>query len=259
MPIADLQTGKPEGGGTAAIVERFGKMVEDVRQRIEDDFGGHLEALVVPVVGDLVEGCTSQGGRLANDLGVSEQLRVVRRLLLHFFAVLAKLADRVMVMVVPGNHGEVRRDRATTALDNWDVEAVVGAQDALEIAGGFDHVTFAYPSEDDMSLAVEHDGVVIGATHGHVVATQDKFGQWLAGQALGKQPVGQCDLLFAGHHHTFRMQDLGGGRTLVACPAMDGGSAWFTNRKGVSSHVGMVSVEITDHAPYWRAPVLHTA
>jgi hypothetical protein len=26
------------------------------------------------------------------------------------------------------------------------------------------------------------------------------------------------------------MQDLGGGRTLVACPAMDGGSAWFTNR-----------------------------
>lgn len=40
---------------------------------------------------------------------------------------------------------------------------------------------------------------------------------------------------------------------------MDGGSAWFTNRKGVASHVGMVSVEITPEAPYWRAPVLHTA
>jgi hypothetical protein len=51
----------------------------------------------VPVVGDLVEGCTSQGGRLANDIGVSEQLRVVRRLLMHFFAVLAPLADRVLV------------------------------------------------------------------------------------------------------------------------------------------------------------------
>jgi len=32
--------------------------------------------------------------------------------------------------------GEVRRDRATTGRDNWDVEAVVGVQDALEIAGG---------------------------------------------------------------------------------------------------------------------------
>jgi hypothetical protein len=69
--------------------------------------------------------------------------------------------------------------------------------------------------------------------------------------------VGRADILFAGHHHTFRMQDLGGGRTLVACPAMDGGSAWFTNRKGVWSHVGMVSIEIWTEAPYWRAPVLH--
>jgi predicted phosphodiesterase len=208
VPIADLQTGKPEGGGTAAIVERFGKLVAEVRQRIEDDYAGHLEALIVPVVGDLVEGCTSQGGRLANDIGVSEQLRVARRLLLHFFAVLAHLADRVLV--IPGNHGEVRRDRATAARDNWDVEAVVGVADALEIAGGYEHVTFAYPAEDEMSLAVELDsGVVIGATHGHVVGSQDKFGQWLAGQALGKQPVGQADLLFAGHHHTFRMQDRG--------------------------------------------------
>jgi hypothetical protein len=138
------------------------------------------------------------------------------------------------------------------------VEAVVCVQDALEIVGGYDHVNFAYPAEADMSLAIELDGVVIGATHGHVVGTQDKFGQWLAGQALGKQQVGQADLLFAGHHHTFRMQDLGGRRTLVACPAMDGGSAWFTNREGVSSHVGMVSMEITPEAPFWRAPVLHT-
>jgi hypothetical protein len=64
-------------------------------------------------------------------------------------------------------------------VENWDVEAVVGVQDALEIAGGHEHVSFAYPSEDDMSLAVELDGVVIGATPGHVVGTQDKFGQWL--------------------------------------------------------------------------------
>ena len=70
---------------------------------------------------------------------------------------------------------------------------------------------------------------------------------------------GEADLLFAGHRHAFRMPDLGWGRTLVACSAMDGGSARFTNRRGVSSHVGMVSVEITSDAPYWRAPVPHTA
>jgi hypothetical protein len=61
----------------------------------------------------------------------------VRRLLLHVFAVLAHLAHRVLALVIPGNHGELRRDTATIASDNWNIETVVGVQDTLGIAGGY--------------------------------------------------------------------------------------------------------------------------
>jgi hypothetical protein len=44
----------------------------------DSDFGGHLAALVIPVCGDMNEGSASHGGKLPNDLGVTEQVRAVR-------------------------------------------------------------------------------------------------------------------------------------------------------------------------------------
>jgi hypothetical protein len=49
---------------------------------------------------------------------------------------LAPLADRVLVLTVPGNHDEARRDRVTTPGDSWAIEAVAGAADALELWAG---------------------------------------------------------------------------------------------------------------------------
>src|SRR5262249_8020440 len=110
VPLADLQVGKPEGGGTEAIIERFAAGVGAVEERIMTEVGGPGAGLVVPLVGDLIEGITSQGGRLPNDIHVTEQVRVVRRLLIHFFGRLAPMADKVLVLTVPGNHDEARRD-----------------------------------------------------------------------------------------------------------------------------------------------------
>lgn len=39
--------------------------------------GGRVEAIIVALVGDLIEGAVSQGGKLPNGLCVSEQIRVV--------------------------------------------------------------------------------------------------------------------------------------------------------------------------------------
>jgi hypothetical protein len=192
VPLADLQVGKPENGSTQGIIERFAAGVAAIEEGIHREFGGRVSKLVVPLVGDLIEGITSQGGRLPNDLGITEQVRVVRRLLLHFFGRLAPLADSVPVMTVPGNHDEARRDRITPAGDSWAIHLVAQVADAMRLdPERFGHVTFAYPEPDDVTVTVDIGGLVIGATHGHTISNPDKMGTWLAGQALGRQAAGR--------------------------------------------------------------------
>ena len=152
----------------------------------------------------------------------------------------------------------VHRDRVTTPGDSWAVEAVAGPADALELSGSYEHVTFVYPDPDDLSVTVDIGGLVVGATHGHVIGSPDKMGQWLAGQALGRQCAREADILFSGHFHTYRHQDLGGGRSWFMAPAVDNGSPCFRNRKDVDSRSGMISVELTPGIPPERhGLVLH--
>jgi predicted phosphodiesterase len=72
---------------------------------------------------------------------------------------------------------------------------------------------------------------VIGAVHGDTTGSPDRKPQWLAGQAIGRQQVGAADILFSGHFHTLRVQDLGGGRTWIMCPAMDNGSPFYRHKR----------------------------
>jgi predicted phosphodiesterase len=144
---------------------------------------------------------------------------------MHMLATLAPMADRVLVMCVPGNHDEVRRDRITSSRDSWAIEAISAVQDALEVSGDYAHITCVYPGEDELSVAVDIDGLVVDATHGHVVSSPDRIPAWLVGQALGKQPVGEADILVSGHWHHLIVKNIGAGRTWFQCPAMDNGSA----------------------------------
>jgi predicted phosphodiesterase len=184
---------------------------------------------------------------------------VVRRLLLHFFGRLAPLADHVLMMTVPGNHDEARRDRITPAGDSWAIDCVAQVEDAMQIdPDRFGHVTFVYPEPDDVTVTIDVDGLVIGALHGHTIGSPDKMGTWLAGQALGRQAAGEADLLVSGHFHTLRLQDLGGGRTWLQCPSIDGGSAHFRARKGTDSIPGFVSLELTPGIGRgWRGLIHH--
>jgi hypothetical protein len=118
-----------------------------------------------------------------------------------------------------------------------------GAAGALELSGQYEHVTFICPEPDELSATVDIGGLVVGATHGHVIGNPDRMGTWLAGQALGTPCAGEADILFSGHFRTGRYQDLGGGRSWFMAPALDNGSPWFRNRKGADSQARMISVE----------------
>jgi len=88
VPAGDLQLGKSEGGGTAATVDRFCRITEDIaldlssHHRLHDD---SPTVLILPWMGDCIEGTVSQRGRLlaSLDIPVTAQVRVYRRLMMH--------------------------------------------------------------------------------------------------------------------------------------------------------------------------------
>jgi hypothetical protein len=110
IPVADLQIGKIDGGGTESTIERFARLTQDIADEIRATTKGKVPAIVLAYAGDCLEGPVSQGGRLVTrlDLSLTEQLRVYRRLLTHQIGVLAPLCDRMLVMLLPGNHDERR-------------------------------------------------------------------------------------------------------------------------------------------------------
>ncbi|HEY2639798.1 MAG TPA: hypothetical protein VGI66_07915 [Streptosporangiaceae bacterium] len=238
-------------------IARFARCVADVEQRIVNEFGGSLNKLVVVLVGDLIEGSTSQHSALPNDVPVTEQVRIVRRLIVHMLGKLAPYADAVLVETVPGNHDQQRRDRVTPARDSWAIEACSGAQEVLEVQ--YDHITWAYPrGSEDVSVAVKVDDVVIGAVHGDQFSSPDRMRQWWAGQALAGAEVGSAQLLLSGHYHHLRVESISKDKTWMQVPALDNGSPWFKNRKGADAPGGLISLRLEKSAPYWSGLEFHT-
>ncbi|NBV34933.1 MAG: hypothetical protein EBR81_14375, partial [Proteobacteria bacterium] len=107
--------------------------------------------------------------------------------------------------------------------------------------------------QEDLTLTYEMCGVNVALAHGHQFAksgaAQVKMENWWKGQIMGIQPVTTARILVAGHLHHFVASEATG-RTVFQCPAMDGGSKWFTSYSGSSSPAGMLTIGIgTDYGP----------
>jgi 3',5'-cyclic AMP phosphodiesterase CpdA len=263
VPVGDLQVGKPDGGGTAAIVDRFSRLTEQVRQRILATPTGRVQALILPWLGDCIEGYVSQNGKLPLDVSITEAVRIIRRLMLHQLAVLSPLADRVLVVAIAGNHDEVRRDRTAPMNDSWALDAASAVADALELSGQYEHVTFIFPEREELTVTVdvgsEEHPYVIAFTHGHVVNSPDRMLGWWEDQAFGRQKAGEADMLVSAHFHHYRNRSAGRRRTWLQIPALDGGSPWYRVRKGEDQSAGMVSVWIEPASESgWSSLTVHS-
>ena len=91
---------------------------------------------------------------LSSDLGVTEQIRVIRRLLLEHVKAYAPLVDRLVVPSAPGNHDQPHRfgGIAPRGHDSWAVDAALQVADALHLAGGYEHVEIVTPDIDDLTV-----------------------------------------------------------------------------------------------------------
>jgi predicted phosphodiesterase len=243
---ADKQLGKKaSSGGTDQTVARIlaGTELSVERIKLLRRAGVSIGTIVLPEVGDHVEGNVSQGGRLqgqgASDLGQTEQVRLARRLLLAQVKAFAPLVERVVVPVVNGNHDEATRQVAADPADGWNVEIASAVQDACAENPALGHVEFRFPASGHQTLAVNIEGVMLGLFHGHQF-TRDVV-KFLDGQAGGQTALGGCDLWISGHYHHFKALDYSD-RLWLQAPTVDPGSDWFRDRTGQNSKPGVLTL-----------------
>jgi predicted phosphodiesterase len=243
---ADKQIGKKAGsGGTDQTVARILAATERSILRYQgfSKMGMSLGTVVLPEVGDHVEGNVSQNGRLqgqaSSDLGQTEQVRVARRLLMTQVKAFAPLAEQIIIPVVNGNHDEVTRQVAADPADGWNVEIASAVQDACAENSALEHVQFRFPASGHQTLAVDINGTLMGLFHGHQFSRDVE--KYLSQQMLGQTALGGCDLWISGHYHHFKSQDIGS-RLWIQAPTVDPGSDWYRDKAGANARAGVLTL-----------------
>lgn len=124
VALGDTQIGKLENP-TEELLQRVMDLMAKAVQPLElhkVSTGTLAKHAHLPWLGDCIEGMNSQGGRLRwrTTLTVTEQVRILRRLMLYQAELVAPLAERVTIVSVPGNHDECH-DAETELLtrDGW--------------------------------------------------------------------------------------------------------------------------------------------
>lgn len=240
--IGDTQWGKDAGDGTEGTVRRVRAALDAALVRHGEIKNRGIGQIALPQLGDCIEGVVSQGGKIAGrlDLDLTSQIRVGRRVLLEWVKAFAPLTDKLIIPVVPGNHDESHRQLITDPIDSWQVEIVQQVLDIAKENQNLQHVEARFPDSDNSTLALDLSGTMVGFAHGHQLRDPEK---WFSGQALGQTPVGSCELLITGHYHHYQVRQLGP-RLWVQIPSLDGGSAWFKDRRGLDSWTGLVSMVV---------------
>ena len=247
LATGDWQLGKIDGDGVEGTVNRILQSLDKSIERIKElrrlkRWPGNA---VLVLTGDCVEGFVSQGGgnTWRTNLTMTEQVRLYRRLVFEIVTRLAAETENLMVVAVPGNHGETVRlmgKMATRMDDSWDVDAVIAVAETLEQnKAAYSHVKFITPAKDEGTIVLDLGGTITAIAHGHQVKGGN-VPKWVAEHAKNMAPVGDAHLIVTGHHHHLHIQSMGP-RTWIQVPAMESESSWWREKTGEVSPPGMVS------------------
>jgi predicted phosphodiesterase len=249
VAVGDTQIGKGDGDGAEGTVGRVLASIDAQAARLRElrKLGRPIGPVYLLWLGDCVEGFVSQGGGNAwrTPMTLTEQVRVVRRLMLHQVETFRGLTDQLVLASVPGNHDEaVRFGKGITRYDDsWAVEAAVQVGDALAVnPAAYGHVSIAVPGKDELTLTLDIAGTTVGLAHGHQMRT-GKAAEWWAQQAHGLQPIGDATLLMIAHLHHLRVEQ-GGAKTVIQVPSYESESTWWRHRAGQVAPTGAVTMTV---------------
>ena len=255
LHVADLQAGQADGDGIAGMVARVLQLADLAADDLKalKKRGTPVSQIFVPITGDLIEGVSGwyEMQTFSVELDRRDQVKLVRRVLTELIVSLAGHGLPIHVAVVPGNHGENRQNGKayTTLNDNDDVAIVEQIADAFALSEKHDHVTFSFPARDRLSMTVEVLGHIVGLTHGHLArggnGVEGKILNWFKNMAATRDPIGDSDLIFSGHYHHARFQQLVGDTLWIQGGALCDVSDWFSQWAGLVSDPVVMKGTIT--------------
>lgn len=237
---SDQQLGKrSREGSTEQIVERYIQSVEAAKEQFKNWAWQGIEGIQISVPGDCLEGVVSQrGGNIwLTQETITEQVRILRRLLYHTVAEFAPMANHVYLDVVNGNHDESQRVQSTYPGDGWATECAIAVDDALQTnQAAYGHVEVRVPEKWSGMMTVPVGDSVVTVAHGHQWR-RGKGMEWWARQAVNNQPAGASQVLQHGHWHSWELES-NEHRVRVSSSTFDCGSDWYRNTHGSTAKRG---------------------
>lgn len=246
VQIGDVHLGKhiDAGGGTERILARYRQTLANATAELQllEPLG--IEGVHLALVGDLIEGVVSQGGKniALMDLSVTEQIIAAQRLVVQTARTFLDLGYQVKMSAIGGNHGDTQRTQGQALGDNHDIGIAIGAADRIadfpEYGDRFDYVI---PPRDQSYMTFPVGDTTFTSVHGHQFSgssAHQRAEKWWAGQSLSRMAAAGSDVLMAGHFHTFAHLNIAEGRTAVYSPSMEVMSRWFHERTGATSDRG---------------------
>lgn len=242
--LGDIQAGKVDRrGGTPELLVRLQHALEEVLKQVKRTKPSEI---VLVDAGDGMEGFeSSPGADRTNDLQLTEQIRLWRRVLMNWVRELAKFGVAVRVIAVPSNHCRVRRGKQNMADPGDDLGLEVLSQVAdicAENPEAYGHVEFFSPNKWEEACALTlAGGKVLGVAHGHQKTRPEAMQTYMEGEAAGRTPMGSADIALFGHWHNLRVTTWGDDRWIFIAPTMDSGSSWFSNMGHGESAPGVLT------------------
>lgn len=250
---ADLQAGK---GDPVELVRSFIEATDDTVARFKElrKSGRSLGAVYLMWGGDCIEHVTGSyaAQSFAVQLGLTEQVRLIRRLMMYQIKAFLNLVPLIVLVSVPGNHDIAVRGGGkmlTKSSDSFAIDCASQVSEALaENPEVYGHVSVVVPRGEELTVSLDVCGTGVGLAHGHQIPRGDAM-KWWAGQAHGCQDIGDTTLLITGHfHHLKVIQE--GVKTHIQLPSLDtAGSQYYTDSTGKASPTGMLSLVVGNG--YW--------
>jgi hypothetical protein len=252
--LSDWQIGNPDGGGVEAQILSLAQLPALVERRVKQlrKSGVKIGTIALLGLGDLFENCDGfyRNQEFSVQLDMRSQERVIREGVFRMVETVAKLAPKVIVAAIGGNHGEKRNGGSkytTTKADNTDVSVFEQVYDMCsQNPKAFGHLDWRIPN-DQLAISMELSGQHVAITHGHIAksrgsAMQSMWGWWEK-QTLGRYYPGVADAeyLLVGHYHHLNIkQQLG--RTIVIAPSLTDVNAYYGDSQGVSTSPGTATM-----------------
>lgn len=237
---SDTQIGKrSRDGSTEEILQRYFESVERAVEEFKRLKRLGIEGIQISMPGDCIEGNQSQRGRnmVLTQETIVEQVRILRRLMMHTVERLAPLVDRVTLDVVGGNHDDADRAMNNYPGNNWATESAVAVSDALALnPAAYGHVEVRVPEKWSGCMTVPVGDTVVTIAHGHQWRRNGGM-TWWANQAHNNQPPGAAQVLQCGHWHEWHIES-SATKTLVQSSTLDCGSDWYRDKTGAEARRG---------------------